>query len=155
MEATLRDAGPWERVVEIGGRFINGGVRDLIKADEYISLDLEDGPDVDVVADCRTWTPPGPADLVVACEVLEHAEDAEGVIGACLGYLAAGGRLIVTCAGPGRAPHSGHDGGTVRPGEHYANIEPADLTGWLAGLDELEVTYQPGPCDVYATGVRR
>lgn len=138
-------------VVEVGGRNINGGVRHLFDAGTYISLDLHDGPGVDVVADCRDWKPDQPADLVICLEVLEHAPDPAGVVAACVSYLAPGGRLLVTAAGPGRAPHSGLDGGTVRAGEHYANIDPYELRSWLAGLDDVQVVQQ-GP-DVYATGV--
>lgn len=142
------------RVVEVGGRNINGGVRDLVDAGEYVSLDLEPGPGVDVVADCRVWKPDEPADLVVCCEVLEHADDPAGVVAACLSYLAPGGLLVVTCAGPGRAAHSGHDGGPLRPGEYYGNVDPDDLAAWLAPLTGVAVEYAAGPCDVYAVGRR-
>jgi SAM-dependent methyltransferase len=142
-------------VVEIGGRDINGGVRDLFTCDTYVSLDLEPGAGVDVVTDCRDWTPPEPVDLVICCEVLEHAPDPAGVVKAAVSYLAPGGLLVVTAAGPGRAAHSGHDGGPVRPGEHYGNIDPDDLDQWLAELDDVQVVYAPMPCDVYATGMRR
>jgi len=146
----------YERVVEVGGRNINGGVRDLIDHAEYVSIDLEPGPDVDVVGDCREWLPPWPADAVFCLEVLEHAPDPAGIVAACVRYLAPGGRLLVTCAGPGRAPHSGHDGGEVRPGEHYANIEPLALARWLnnAGIHNSTIEYRAGACDVYATATR-
>ncbi len=139
-------------VVEVGGRWINGGVRDLIKAESYTGLDLHPGGDVDVVADVRTWIPPVPVDLVVCCEVIEHAEDAAGVVGACVNMLAPGGLVVITCAGPGRAPHSGLDGGPVRAGEHYANVDPGDLKGWLAGLGEIYIECHPGRGDLYGTG---
>jgi SAM-dependent methyltransferase len=156
VETALRGRGPWRRVVEVGGRNINGGVRDLIVAGEYLSVDLEPGPAVDVVADCREWSPPEPADLVLCLEVLEHADDPAGVVGAAVGYLRPGGLLVLTCAGPGRGPHSGVDGGTVRDDEHYANIEPPDLGQWLhdAGVRDSVITYHGGPRDVYATGTR-
>ena len=141
------------RVVEVGGRDINGGVRDLVACAEYLSIDLESGPAVDAVVDCRDWSPPWPADLVICCEVLEHSPDPAGVLGACAGYLRSGGLLVVTCAGPGRRPHSGHDGGRVRPGEHYANIDPAWMRGALSGMDDVVVEYRAGVCDVYATAV--
>lgn len=145
-------------VVEIGGRWINGGVRTLFTADAYTSLDLHPGENVDVVADCRDWKPETPADLVLCLEVLEHAPDWRGVVDAAASYLAPGGLLVLTCAGPGRAPHSGHDGGTVLPGEHYANVEPADLRQYLEGFIVPHLTdvvvHQVGP-DVYATAVVR
>lgn len=146
----------YDRVVEVGGRIVVGGVRDLISADEYLSIDLVPGPGVDVVGDCRDWSPPWPADAVFVLEVLEHARDPAGIVAACVRYLAPGGRLVVTCAGPGREPHSGIDGGPPHSGEWYANLGPADLRRMLTGrLDGLEVIYNDVGCDVYATGVRR
>lgn len=154
--ASVVEGRHYARVVEVGGRNVNGGVRELIAADEYLSIDLEDGPDVDVVGDCRTWQPPWLASLVVCAEVLEHADDPATVVKACVSYLKPGGRLVVTCAGPGRAPHSGHDGGPVQTNEWYENIEPVDLERWmLEGCEAVRVEYHAIPKDVYATGIKR
>lgn len=139
-------------VVEVGGRWINGGIRDLVSCEAFTSLDLHPGEDVDVVTDVRDWTPPAPVDLVVCCEVIEHADDAQGVVKACLSMLAPGGRFVMTCAGPGREPHSALDGGQVRPGEHYANIEPAEMKAWLDSLNDVSVEHHPARGDLYATG---
>lgn len=118
------------RVVEVGGRDLNGGVSDLIDADEYVSVDLYEGPGVDVVADVVEWAPGQvPADLVVCCEVLEHAPDADEVTAACCGL--AGGRLLVTCATDPRAPHSGIAATGITDGEFYRNVKPADLVRWI------------------------
>lgn len=144
---------PFPAVVEVGGRWINGGVKDLIDHKSYISLDLHEGAGVDVVADVRDWVLPGPlVDLVVCCEVIEHSEDPAAVVAACIALLAPGGRLVLTCAGPDRAPHSGLDGGPVRDGEYYANIEPDELAQWLDGLADVDVEYHPDRGDLYATG---
>jgi SAM-dependent methyltransferase len=142
------------RVVEVGGRDINGGVRDLIDCGAYTALDLAYGPGVNVVADCRDWSPEEPVDLVVCCEVLEHADDPESVVAACMSYLASGGQLVLTCAGPGREPHSAHDGGQLRGGEHYGNVDPDDLRSWLEGLEDVSVDHHASRGDVYAMGVR-
>lgn len=142
---------PYASVVEVGGRWINGGVKDLIEHKEYTSLDLHEGAGVDVVADVREWKCPAPVDLVVCCEVIEHSEDPQAVVAACLALLAPGGRLVLTCAGPDREPHSGLDGGPVRDEEHYRNIDPADMEKWLDGLDDVEVEYHPNRGDLYAT----
>ena len=142
-------------VVEIGGRHINGGVLDTFTCDRYTSLDLEPGRGVDVVTDCRAWTPPEPVDLVICCEVLEHAPDAAGVVQAAASYLKPGGLLVLSAAGPGRAPHSGHDGGLPAPDEYYGNVDPDDLRTWLSEhFIDVTVGYAPGPCDVYATATK-
>ena len=144
-------------VIEIGGRNINGTIRDLVPHDTWTSIDLHDGPDVDEVVDARHWYPPYLADLVVCCEVLEHSPDPEGIVKAAVSFLAPAGRLIITCAGPGREPHSTVDGTPhLREGEWYENIEPDLLYGWLApDLRDLMVAYDPAACDVRATGVLR
>lgn len=151
---------PFTCVVEVGGRDINGGVTHLLRLAEhgwYWSIDLEPGPGVDEVADARAWSPPPQHDpeLVLCCEVLEHAPDPAGVVKAMASWLRPGGLLLVTAAGPGRAVHSGHHGGPLAPGEYYGNVDPDDLTRWLedAGLREVQVHYAPGPCDVYARAV--
>lgn len=143
-------------VTEIGGRNINGSVRDLVPHDRWTSIDLYDGPDVDVVGDARHWFPPYLADLVLCLEVLEHSPDPEGIVKAAITFLAPGGRLLVTCAGPGRAPHSTVDGTPhLRDGEWYENVEPDLLYGWMAELRDLDVHYDPAACDIRATGVLR
>lgn len=152
-EFTARHAGHYPLVVDVGGRDINGRVRDLFTCEQWTTLDLEDGPAVDIVTDCREWAPEHPVDLVLCNEVLEHAPDPEGVVQACASYLAPGGLLVLTCAAPERAPHSGHDGGTVRDGEHYAGIVPDDLDAWLDAAGLAGRTYHfPERGDLYAEG---
>jgi hypothetical protein len=143
-------------VVEVGGRFINGSVRPLISHDTYLSVDLEPGPEVDVVADVHDWEPPWLANLVICCEVLEHAPDPRGIVNRCVVFLAPRGRVLITCAGPGRAPHSGHDGGPPQAGEWYGNIPAPRLGRWLrdAGLVRVLTEYHAGVCDTYASGFR-
>jgi hypothetical protein len=122
------------RVVELGARSVNGSIRDLLPADcAYTGVDLAAGDNVDVVADAAQWRPETPVDLVICSETLEHAVDPLAIVDNAARMLAPGGALIVTTATPPRAPHSGHDGGDLRPGEHYANIYPGDLGRWLAG----------------------
>lgn len=148
--------GRYARVVEVGSRDINGSIRSLVDAQVYVGVDLEDGPGVDVVGDCRFWSPPWQASLVICAETLEHAPEPREVVDACISYLRPGGRLVVTCAGPGREPHSGHDGGPVDPDEWYQNIDPADLEKWLAeDMEAVTVRYNGIAKDVYATGIRR
>ena len=124
------------RVVEFGARDFNGSIRPLFAAaDEYTSVDILPGPNVDVVIDAAEYTPPRAPDTVVCCEVLEHASNAPRIVENALRILEPGGVLLLTCATDPRAPHSGIDGAMVRPGEYYANVSPDDLVEWLAGAD--------------------
>jgi SAM-dependent methyltransferase len=119
-----------EHVLDIGGRDINGTPRELFADAEYTVIDLEAGPNVDVVADITEWHTTQRFDVVLCLEVLEHVEDWWAIIAAAHRLTKPGGVFIVTCAGPGRAPHSAHDGGEMRGGEWYANIDPGAL--WTA-----------------------
>jgi hypothetical protein len=133
--------GPWATVVEIGSLNINGSIRRLFGDCRYTGLDLVPGPGVDVVTEATTWTPIQPVGCVVCCEVLEHAPNAPGLVAAASKWLHPGGHLIVTCAGPGREPHSAIDGGPLRDGEHYQNLG-ADRLACMAvdaGLTVLDV----------------
>lgn len=114
-------------VVEIGSRFINGGVRGLFPSAAYLGLDIAPGPGVDLVADGRSWQPLRLVDTVVCAEVLEHCEQPEAIVRNAAEMLEKGGRLILTCATTGRPPHSGVDGGPVRYGEYYRNVTIEEL----------------------------
>lgn len=123
-------------VLEIGGRDINGSVRCLFGS-EYTSIDLVDGPGVDVVADVTEYEPRDEFDVVVCCEVLEHTE--ADIIGAAHRLLRKGGTLIFTAAGPGRAPHSAVDGGLLRQWEVYRNIDRDFLVAKLLGFSTFTI----------------
>lgn len=147
-------AGTVGAVVEYGGRDVNGGVRDLFDAERWVSIDLQPGPGVDVVADAATWRPAHLADLVVCCELLEHTEHCARIIANAAATLRPGGRLLLTAACDPRAPHSGVDGGPVQPGEPYRNVDPDDLAAWLAdGFDEFRVEAHRDRGDVYAVAI--
>ena len=141
---------PPATVLDAGGRDVNGSPRLLFPGSTYLVIDLEDGPGVDVVGDARHWRPEAPVDLCLSVEVLEHAPDPAALLWAAWECLVPGGRLIVTCATDPRAPHSGHDGGLLHPGEHYRNIPEADLKAWLADWDDVEIEVHTDRGDLYA-----
>lgn len=141
--------------LDVGGRNVNGTGRDLWPTLTWTTLDAMPGEDVDIVADAATWTPDRAYDLVICTEVLEHAEAWRDIVATCARALRPGGLLLLTCATHGRDPHSAHDGGPVRPGEHYGNVDPDDLGDALraAGL-KGEVTAFHDRGDVYAAARR-
>lgn len=143
-------------VLDIGGRDINGTVRNLFPGARYRSLDILDGPGVDIVADASTWVPDRPYDVVVCCEVFEHTDAWPLICATAYDALRPGGLFVTTMAGPGRAPHSAFDGGAVQPGEHYANVSPDELADTLAacGFVDVLVDYEAGPADTRATARR-
>jgi SAM-dependent methyltransferase len=128
-------------VVEIGGRDINGTIRPLF-ADigPYASIDLYDGPGVDLVGDVCALPPATTArklfgrptvTWVVCCEVLEHAVEPARVCRWAYRILEPGGTFIVTAANPYRAEHSGIDGAALQDGEHYQGVSERALKFWL------------------------
>ena len=143
VQEAVAEFGPFKRVAEFGSRDINGSVRPLFGEAEYIGIDSHEGRGVDLVQDAATWEPSKKVDCVVCCEVFEHTPDWRDLVESAAGALRKGGVLILTMAGPGRSPHSAVDGGPIRPGEHYANIKPDELTAALKGrfsdvrIDEL------------------
>jgi SAM-dependent methyltransferase len=142
-----------EFVLEIGSRNVNGSVRGLFSSGRYLGLDVMPGPGVDVVANGAEFVPDGQPDVVVCCEVLEHADAAPTIVSHALSLLRSGGVLLLTAAGPERAPHSAIDGGPLRSGEHYRNIRVEDLEAWLPEGDR-SIVHDPMAGDVYARAVK-
>lgn len=148
----------YEVVLDIGGRNINGSVRDLFPAArEYVALDILPGDGVDIVANAATWVPDRAFDAVVCCEVFEHTHEWPEICTTAYWALKPKGVFIATMAGPGRAPHSAIDGEfRLHPGEYYGNVAPDDLRKVLtdvgfqgievdqAGLDVRCVAVKPG-----------
>jgi hypothetical protein len=142
----------WSAVLDLGGRDINGSVRDLFsEATVYRVLDILPGDGVDIVADAATWTPDRTYDVVVCCETFEHARLWPDICGTAFDALCDDGIFVATMAGPGRPPHSAIDGGwTVYDGEWYMNVDPVDLRSVLVslGFTDVVVDRQPFPADV-------
>jgi hypothetical protein len=114
-------------VIEIGSMDINGSVRPCFPNASWIGIDVAAGPGVDIVIDAIDYSPECQADLVICTEVLEHTDMWCQIISRAETWIKPGGRIIITCAGTGRLPHSAVDGGPVQAGEHYANITHEQL----------------------------
>jgi hypothetical protein len=119
----------FRRVLEFGSLNINGSARDVIATYDdkgYLGIDAQGGRGVDEVIDAVDYRAQ-PVELVVCCEVLEHAKDIPGIVKSAFENLAFGGVFIVTCATEPRDPHSAVDGGPLRDGEYYENVDPGTL----------------------------
>jgi SAM-dependent methyltransferase len=145
-------------VLDLGGRDINGSPRHLFPAAAgYTVLDIRPGDGVDIAADAATWQPAGWWDVVICAETFEHTAQWRAICRTAYAACKPGGRFIVTTAAPGRPPHSAVDGEfRLLPGEHYANIRPAELERALkdAGWADVVVDVQPSPADVRAAAVK-
>ena len=150
---------PAGAVLEIGGRNINGTVRPLFDAiGPYASIDLYDGPGVDLVGDVCELDPAKTAQklfgkvavsCVVCCEVLEHATEPARMCRWAHRILKPGGVLILTAANPLRGTHSGIDGGLLHPGEHYQGVWDSSLKAWLKVFRRAQIVVDGA--DIYAT----
>lgn len=115
-------------VLEVGSLDINGGVRDLLYPEtEYVGVDVQAGPGVDVVADFASYWHPQPVDVILCLEVLEHASQWREIIASAVRNLKNDGTLILTCATTGRERHSARSGGPIQSDEFYENVEKGDL----------------------------
>jgi hypothetical protein len=146
-------------LLSLGGRDVNGNCDSLFPKAAITVLDIRPGDGVDIVADAATWDPGDQRwDVVLSTECFEHTASWRAICRTAYAACAPGGRLIVTTAAPGRAPHSAVDGAfRLLPGEHYANIRPAELERVLveAGWADVVVDVQPSPADVRAVAAKR
>jgi SAM-dependent methyltransferase len=144
-------------VAEVGAYNVNGSPRPLFPAaTAYTGFDVRAGRGVDEVRDVGGWRAAPRYDTVVSTETLEHAADAERLLGGMARMLRPGGLLILTAAAPERAPH-GNNGGALAAGEAYAGVEPKALRKWLAaaGLSVVEFEHHPKRGDVYAVARKK
>lgn len=147
-----------QTILDVGGRDVNGHVRDLFHpASTWTSLDALPGPGVDVVADIVTWRPPDLWDVVISTETLEHVHGWDLAVQTMTQAVRLGGAVILTAATDPRRPHSAIDGCALRRGEWYDNVPPRLLTSVMAeqGIHPLHVEWSDIPGhggDVYAWG---
>jgi hypothetical protein len=139
-------------VAEIGSRDINGSIRCQFPNATWIGIDLIAGPAVDIVCDALDYQPPQKVDIVICCEVLEHCMTWGSLISHAASWLKPGGKILITCGGPGRDPHSAFDGGALQPDEHYGNISLDELAEELhyAGFVQIDVSGNEHWRDTYA-----
>lgn len=144
------------RVIEIGSKNYNGTARDHFPAAIWTGLDIVDGPCVDIVTNALDYTPIQLCNLVVCCEVFEHTPDWKNIIEHAARWLAPCGRMLVTCAGIGRAPHSSDGAIQLKPFEWYRNVSQTALADAMhfAGLLHVEVGGNETSHDTYGTALK-
>lgn len=148
-----------ESVLDLGSFNVNGSARSLFRGGrvEYVGVDIRPGADVDLVMDAGDPALPDLVgrerfDLVLCLETLEHTPNGPDIIRNAAACLRPCGVLLVTTAGPARAPH-GVMGGPVTD-EYYANLTPEELARWLAdaGFASYDVQRARDSQDVVCRG---
>lgn len=137
-------------VLEVGSAMINGSVRPQIEAlgpKIYTGIDLAPGPGVDVVCPVENMPQDLEYDLVVSCEMLEHAERWVSAFRRMAQLVAPGGKLVLTCRGLGFPFHN--------PPDHW-RFEPSDLwrASVLAGLWPIMARQDPQVPGVFLVAER-
>ncbi len=131
------------KILEFGSLDINGSVRSILQqySEVYIGVDLQEGPGVDVVQSATFYETDQKFDIVVCCEVFEHAQDWRDIISNSHKLLVDGGLYIATIAVEGRMPHSAIDEQPIREWEYYANVGAWELKRKLSIFSQYSVDY--------------
>lgn len=145
------------KILEVGSYNINGSVRDFLSpfALEYVGIDPNPGPNVDLVASGEEYVRFGYFDVVVTTETFEHAPGWKTVVQKSYENLSVGGVFIATMAGEGRAPHSALDEKPIRDWEHYANIGEWDLGKTLRDVGFADIATDKHGADLRCVAVKR
>jgi SAM-dependent methyltransferase len=131
----LRSAGP---VLEVGSCNVNGSVRQFFGKD-YIGVDIEEGPGVDVVVSpVHLPFPNQQFAVVVSTEMLEHAAFPALVLSEMRRVLKSGGTLLLTTRSEGFPFHNPPDY------FRYSVDQMRDLLTWL-GFDRISVEVDSDP----------
>jgi len=99
-----------QTVIEVGSYDVNGSIRADIEAQHpasYLGVDIEAGPNVDLVADVLDLPHMFPQGfgLVITTEMLEHVEDWQATMTALSQLVQPGGTLALTTRSPGFPYH--------------------------------------------------
>lgn len=115
-------------VLEVGSFNVNGTVRDILQphAGKYVGVDMRPGPGVDVVCTAEDMPDELASDIVVSCEMLEHALDWKAAFRRMADLSK--GVLLVTARGPGFPLHD-------YPSDHWRfTVEDIEQTCKALGL---------------------
>lgn len=134
------------RVLEVGSLDINGSVRELFTGCDYLGVDLQLGPGVDLACPGHLLElPTGHFDTVISAECFEHNPFWRETFANMMRMCKPGGLVLVSCASTGRKEH-----GTTRTNpdaspftvqarwDYYRNLTPQLLTqgihldGWVS-----------------------
>lgn len=122
-------------VLDIGSRKFHAQwtPRDLFPY--YTGIDLESGPNVDLIMDSHYLEFGNESfDLVLCVNFLEHDPDPQATIREARRVLRRRGILAISAASEGTNPHEVEEAGGF-----YRNVSLADLAGWLEVREHMEV----------------
>jgi len=154
------------KVLEVGSLNLNGTVRDFFNyPEEYIGIDLEMGPGVDIAAQGQDFDyPDGYFDVTVSAECFEHNPYWKETFSNMYRMTRPLGLLTFTCASKGREEH-----GTTKskPQDspftinadwgYYKNLDASDFQE--LALEDMFIEhyfeYNPVAFDLYFYGIKK
>jgi len=114
-----------KKIIEVGSYNVNGSLRHIIEffdPAEYVGIDIQDGPDVDIVCDAEDIIErfgEESFDVVISTETVEHIKDWKKVISNIKRICKPNGLILVSGRSPGYPYH------------------PHPIDGWRYGLDDI------------------
>lgn len=134
------------RVLEVGSLNINGTVRDHFTDCDYVGVDLDNGPGVDVVGEGQELNyPTGLFDVSISAECFEHNPHWVETFNNM--HRMTDGLVIVTCATTGRPEHGttacepSSSPLTVDRWDYYENLTEQDFRDCF-DLDAMFTEYE-------------
>lgn len=150
--------------LDVGSLDINGNNRYLFEDSTYLGLDLDEGPNVDIVSLAHEFDHKEGFDTIISTEALEHDKYWKLSLENLCRLLKPGGLLVFTCATTGRAEHGTEDHNSwaspfshIQFDNYYQNLTPKDI------LSALNTTYfeffyiqvDDAICDLYFYGKKK
>ena len=165
VKKTYPDFFEWKNVLEVGSLDINGSVRPLFQNCNYVGVDLDYGPGVDLAVQGQEVAFPDDSfDVTISAECFEHnpywIETFENMVR----MTKPGGLVTFTCAGEGRPEHgtarsdAGSSPLTTSAGwDYYRNLMEDDFYDHVSMkyFDEThQFFYNPHAQDLYFIGMK-
>lgn len=125
-----RDAGAYQRVVEVGSLDVNGTYRSLMPEDVYyVGVDLRPGPNVDVqmTGEYCIPLPSQSADIVISGQTLEHCRNPFQLTAEMVRLLRPGGKCVIAAPSSWPEHHELIDCFRIGPDGMKSILEEAGL----------------------------
>jgi len=164
-------------VLDVGSFDCNGTQRDHFENCNYVGIDLEEGPCVDVVSSGHEYDAPNETfDTIISCECFEHNPYYGETLQNSVRMLKSGGLLIFSCATENRPVHGTAELEEVDSKRYetwvtlpnvsrenwdnnfYKNIEEKDVREYI-DVDSIFSEYlflvEKNHCDLYFYGIKK
>lgn len=150
----------WKNVLEVGSLDINGSVRPLFTNCNYLGVDLDKGPGVDLAIQGQELRFPDESfDVTISAECFEHNPYWRETFLNMKRMTKVGGLITFTCAGKDRPEHgtARSDAGsspltTAAGWDYYRNLEESDFDDECLNGLKYQFFYNPHAQDLYFVG---